>query len=234
MHADVGAQLESLSGPHLADACLALGLPVRTAPAGLGPLAPGMACRGPARPVRHVGSIDVFLEVLQWSRPDEILVIDNAGRTDEACIGDIVLMEAKAAGIAGFVIWGLHRDSRELREIGLPVFSMGALPTGPQRLNARPPDVFERALVGPHPITAADIVVADDNGVIFLPVEHLERIVEAARSVRDTEARQLAAMRQGRSFREQTRFADYVAKKQADPSYGFRAHLKAIAAAGEI
>ncbi len=234
MHAEARAQLESRTGPHLADACLALGLPVRVAPSAIGPLVPGMACSGPARPVRHVGSIDVFLEVLERSRPGDILVIDNAGRTDEACIGDIVLLEAKAAGIAGFVIWGLHRDSRELREIGLPVFSLGALPTGPQRLNVRPPDVFERALVGPHAITADDVVVGDDNGVIFLPREHLPRIADTARKVRDTEARQLAAMRQGRSFREQARFAEYLARKQDDPGYGFRAHLQAIAAAGEL
>jgi regulator of RNase E activity RraA len=234
MHEQARAQLESLTSPHLADACLSLGLPVRVAPAAVVPLVPGMACSGPARPVRHVGSIDVFLEVLERSRPGDILVIDNAGRADEACIGDIVLLEAKAAGIAGFVIWGLHRDSRELREIGLPVFSLGALPTGPQRLNVRPPDVFERALVGPHAITADDIVVADDNGVIFLPAAQLPGITEAARRVRDTEARQLAAMRQGRTFREQARFADYLARKRDDPGYGFRAHLQAIAAAGEL
>ena len=139
-----------LTTPHLADGCLRSGVPIRFAPAAVHPLDPIMACWGRARPVRHVGSIDVFFEVLESVRPGEVLVIDNGGRADEACIGDIVLLEAKAAGISGIVIWGLHRDDRELREIGFPVFSMGALPTGPQRLHARPPDIFDRASVGPH------------------------------------------------------------------------------------
>ena len=121
-------QLGGLTGPHLADGCLRCGVPIRFAPAGVQPLAPGMRCHGRALPVRHVGSIDVFMEALDHAQSGDVMVIDNGGRSDEACIGDIVLLEAMAAGIAGFVIWGLHRDSAELREIGLPVFSMGALP----------------------------------------------------------------------------------------------------------
>lgn len=227
-------QLGGLTGPHLADGCLRCGVPIRFAPVAVQALVPGMQCRGRALPVRHVGSIDVFMEALGHARPGDVMVIDNGGRTDEACIGDIVLLEARAAGIAGFVIWGLHRDSRELRDIGHPVFSMGALPTGPQRLHARPPDIFERASVGTHAITTSDVVVADDNGVLFLPQDKLAAIVEAAAAYRDTEARQLRAMREGRSYRQQTRFADYLRKRAENPAYGFRQHLKDIEAAGEV
>jgi len=227
-------QLQGLTGPHLADGCLRTGVPIRFAPADVKALVPGMECRGRALPVRHVGSIDVFFEALENLQPGDVIVIDNGGRTDEACIGDIVLLEAKAAGAAGFVIWGLHRDSKELREIGFPVFSMGALPTGPQRLHVRPPDIFERANVGQHVITSDDIVVGDANGVLFLPSAKLQAIVEAATAYRETEARQLKAMREGRSYREQTRFARYLEKRRSDPGYGFRQHLKDIEAAGEV
>jgi 4-hydroxy-4-methyl-2-oxoglutarate aldolase len=227
-------QLKSLTGPHLADGCLRCGVPVRCAPSGVQALVPGMECRGRARPVRHVGSIDVFLEALDGVSHGDVLVVDNGGRLDEACIGDIVLLEAKAAGVSAFVIWGLHRDSKELRQIGLPVFSMGALPTGPQRLHARPPDVFSSAMIGPHAITAHDIVVGDANGVLFLPEDRLPEIIDAAIAYRETEARQLKLMRDGVSFRYQTKFADYLARRPTDPDYGFRQHLKDIAAAGEV
>jgi regulator of RNase E activity RraA len=193
-----------------------------------------MRCAGRARPVRHVGSIDIFFEALNGvDHPGEILVIDNGGRLDEACVGDIVALEAKAAGIAGIVIWGLHRDSTELSDMGFPIFSLGALPTGPQRLHTRPSDIFSRATVGAHLITSNDFVVADANGVLFLPEDRLEDIVAAAITYRETEARQLTAMKAGRSYRSQVRFGEYVARREEDASYGFRQHLKEVAAAGE-
>jgi 4-hydroxy-4-methyl-2-oxoglutarate aldolase len=227
-------ELSRLTTPQLADGCLKTHVPIRCAPSALRPLALAMRCSGRARPVRHVGSIDIFFEAIHGAAWGEILVIDNGGRLDEACIGDIVALETKDAGIAGIVIWGLHRDSKELSDIGFPVFSLGALPTGPQRLHTRPADVFTRATIGAHVITSSDFVVADADGVLFLPEDRLEDIIAAAVDCRETEARQLRAMRKGQSYRGQVRFSDYLARRHQDASYGFRQHLKEIAAAGEV
>lgn len=226
--------LSKLTTAHLADGCLRTGVPIRFAPPNLRPIAGNMECRGQARPVRHVGSIDIFLEALDGVTPGDIFVIDNGGRLDEACIGDIVLLEAMATGIAGFVIWGLHRDSKELSEIGFPVFSLGSLPTGPQRVHVRPPDMFSRAVVGQQEVTPSDFVVADANGILFLPADRLYDIVPAAMTYRETEARHLKAMREGKSYRSQTRFSDYLLRREQQPNYSFRQHLKDIEAAGEV
>lgn len=227
-------QLNKLTTPYLADGCLRTGVPIRFAPAGLRPLTNNMRCAGRARPIRHVGSIDIFFEALEGCSAGDVFVIDNAARMDEACIGDIVVLEAKAAGISGFVVWGLHRDSAELSDIGFPVFSMGSLPTGPQRLHVRPPDILSQAIVGTHVITSRDFVVGDANGVLFLPEDRLEDIVAAAIAYRETEARQLKGMKEGRGYRSQTQFSAYLARRQREPSYGFRQHLKDIEAAGEV
>ena len=226
-------RLKTLTTPHLADGCLRASTPIRVAPTGLRPLLPTMQCAGRARPVRHVGSIDVFFEILEDVRPGEILVIDNGGRLDEACIGDIVALEARAADVAGLVIWGLHRDNKELSDIDFPIFSLGALPTGPQRLHARPEDVFSTAAVGQHVITSRDFVVADSNGVLFVAEDRLEAVIAAAITCRETETRQLKAMKSGQSFRDQVRFSDYLTRRADDSTYGFRQHLKSLEAAGE-
>src|SRR5512140_949228 len=78
-----------LPTPLLADACVRLGISLRLAPAGLAPVVSGSRVLGAVLPVRHAGSVDVFLEALASARPGDILVIDNAGRCDEGCIGDL-------------------------------------------------------------------------------------------------------------------------------------------------
>ena len=222
-----------LSTPHLADACLTVGVPVRCAPASLRPLSAGSACHGRVFPVRHVGSVDVFLEALECAQTADVLVVDNGGRIDEACVGDLVTLEVKNAGVRGIVIWGLHRDTAELRTLGLPVFSMGSLSSGPRRLDPQSPDCLYWARVGEWVVTAADYVVCDDDGVIFLPAAKLPQISAAASAIADRERRHAELMRTGVSFRQQTRFADYLVAREAQSDLTFRQHLKKVAGAIE-
>jgi 4-hydroxy-4-methyl-2-oxoglutarate aldolase len=67
--------------------------------------------------VRHYGSVDVFLEAFGQALAGAVLVIDNGGRSDEACVGDLAALEAEAAGVAALVVWGLHHDAPELAAI---------------------------------------------------------------------------------------------------------------------
>ena len=230
---DDGIQLDQLTTAHLADACLRVRVPLRCAPHVMRPAVAGMRASGRVRPVRHVGSVDVFLEALEEADAGDVLVVDNDGRLDESCVGDLVAREVKGAGLAGMVIWGLHRDNPEVAEIGLPLFSLGLIPAGPQRLDPRPPDTFEAANVGPHRVTSNDIVVADEDGVLFLPSERLALIVATAAGIRDTERRQALAMAGGQSLREQLQFAEYLSRRRGDPQHGFRQHLREIGGAIE-
>ena len=89
-------------------------------------------------PKCHAKGAECELEAFETAAPGDVLVVDNGGLLDEACVGDLVALEAHAAGMEGMVIWVLHRDTADIRAIGLPVFSLGAIPTGPLRLDARP------------------------------------------------------------------------------------------------
>jgi 4-hydroxy-4-methyl-2-oxoglutarate aldolase len=210
----------------VADACVRLGIPVRCAPAGLRGIFPGVSVAGPVLPVRHHGSVDVFLEAFATAKPGDVLVIDNEGRVDEGCIGDLAVLDGRVAGIAGIVCWGAHRDTAELVTLGVPVFSYGTMPAGPAGLRPRAADALERASIGQVDVTAADYVFVDVDGAVFVPKSDLPRVLEAARDIWSIEREQSRRAQSGVSMREQFGFDDYLQRRRSDPSYSLRQHLR--------
>jgi 4-hydroxy-4-methyl-2-oxoglutarate aldolase len=216
----------------IADAAVRLKLPVAACAPALRPLIPGAVLSGPAMPVTHVGSVDVILETIDDAPAGAVLVVDNGGRLDEACIGDLIALEAKLAGLTALVIWGLHRDTAQLREIGIPVFSLGAYPYGPRRVppaGRRMPTAFLDGV----PVTDADHIVADDDGILVVGPERRDELFELAASILATETAQADRMRSGTNLRTQLNFTEYRKKQAIDPTLTLRRHLQDIGSAIE-
>src|SRR5215207_2096564 len=208
----------------VADAALRLGIEARLAPVHLRALLPIPPLAGPARPVTHLGSVDVLLETIDDASPGDIMVIDNGGRLDEACVGDLMVLEAERAGLAAMVVWGLHRDTAQLREIGLPVWSLGACPYGPRRV---PPAGrrMSSAFLDGIAVSDGDHVFADADGVLVVAAEHVPELTETAQAER---------MRSGTSLREQLDFAGYRERQASDPEFTLRRHLQERGGAIEV
>ncbi len=208
----------------VADAAVRLGLPIRSAPATLLPVTPGVLYSGQARPITHLGSVDVLLETIDDAPDGAVMVVDNGGRNDEACVGDLIALEAKLAGLSAIVIWGRHRDTAQLREIGLPVHSLGASSFGPRRV---PPAgvPMRSAFFDGAAVTDADRVFGDDDGVLFVGPDRRDELLELAASILKTETAQSARMSAGDSLRAQVDFDGYRAKQAADPTMTLRRHL---------
>jgi 4-hydroxy-4-methyl-2-oxoglutarate aldolase len=222
-----------LSTPLIADAALRLKIPLRISPPGIRPVTPNQRLAGPALAVRHFGSVDVFLEAMQGAQPRQVLVIDNDGRLDEGCIGDLTALEAEHCGLAGIIVWGAHRDTPELQQIRLPIFSYGVCPSGPQRLDPRDPSALRSARFGNFLVEASDVVFADDDGCLFAAAERANELLGVAHEIRQRERHQADAIKSGHSLREQLEFAKYLEKRAADSSYTFREHLRKISGAIE-
>ncbi len=220
---------EAVATAQIADACMRLGVPIRTAPAGIRPVVPleGLVY-GSVIPVRHYGSVDIFLEALESASEGGILVIDNGGRADEACIGDLVALEVKNAKLQAILVWGLHRDTNGVLAVGLPVFSYGAYPAGPSRLDSRRPDALISARFGDFLVTADDTAFIDEDGVIFIESALVERVLAVAKTIRETEIKQTVAAIEGVSLRQQFQFQAFLKQREATEGYTFRQHITAI------
>ncbi|MFD3543555.1 RraA family protein [Streptomyces sp. NPDC058662] len=226
------------------DAGLRLGHTLTLPPLPLRPAAAGMRLSGPLRRVPHTHGVASILDALDASAPGDVLLIDNQGRTDEACVGDLVAIEARLAKIAGILVWGCHRDSDDLAVIGLPVFSLGPCPASPTPRPAPTdtgPGARGAAGTGGAGTGAAgggsgqafkavdgDIAVADSDGLVLIPAAAHHDILDTARTIVQAEQHQANQALGGISLREQLRWHDYQEQRRTDPTYTFRAHLTRI------
>lgn len=219
-------EFSSLSTPLIADACLRTNVPLRVAPTIVRPLVRGMRLAGRVLPARHRGSVDIFLEAMTKALPGDVLVIDNEGRSDESCIGDLTVLEARASGLSGIVVRGYHRDTEELVKIGFPVFSYGSYPAGPRRLDQRMSEDLSSAQWDDFSVGSNEAVLADDDGVLFVPSSAIEKVLEAAKAIWKVERKQAELIQAGKKLSEQLDFDSYLAKRDSDPSYSLRKHLR--------
>src|SRR5260370_41445382 len=127
----------------------------------------------------------------------------------------------------------MRRATADLRARGLAVFSLGANPAGPRRLDARAYDALASAVVGDWAVSREDLVLGDDDGVLFLPSPQAEEIFTLAETISDTERHQAEQIRAGVSLRSQVQFRAYLAKRETTPSLSFREHLRTVGEAIE-
>lgn len=221
-------RFQRLSVAQVADAVALLALPRRIAPSGVRSLFPGTKIAGPVCPVALHGYADHVLEGIYRGHEGDVLVLDNQGRLNEACFGDLAAYEARTQGLAGVVIWGVHRDESDLRSIGIPVFSYGTYPLGMQRVYDAPEDPFMRAHLGNHAAERGDIVFADNDGVLTVAEEDARDVLDAAERIQTSEAEQVEKIRGGTTLREQLQFDQYLAEKKKDPAFTLSAHMKKL------
>ena len=229
----INEKFSELSTPLIADACLRLNMSLRLVPPGIRPLLIQSHIAGRALPVRHYGSVDIFLEAMRTAEQGDILVIDNYGRLDEGCIGDLTALEAQASGLSGIIVWGAHRDTIGLMEINFPIFSYGTCPAGPQRLDPRDADALTTAHFGQLQLTNEDVVFADTDGVLFVRGQDVAQVFSTAHDIWEKERKQAQRIQSGQKLREQLQFEEYLVQRQNDERYTFRQHLRSIGGAIE-
>jgi regulator of RNase E activity RraA len=127
----------------------------------------------------------------------------------------------------------LHRDTADILAIGLPVFSSGAIPTGPLEVAPRDSQALISARVGEHTVSTSDVVVGDDDGAVVLPDDRVAEILDVAEGIRDTERRQAERIRGGSTLRQQVEFASFLESRKRNAKLTFREHLRAVGGAIE-
>jgi 4-hydroxy-4-methyl-2-oxoglutarate aldolase len=122
--------------------------------------------------------------------PGTVLVVAGAAESRTAILGDLVARSLLATGIVAVVTDGLIRDSREVHEIGLPVWARGVTPIASAK--AGPGYVGGSVLLGGVLVHDGDVVVADADGVVIWPAAEVHVRLEAADARRRADDERLA------------------------------------------
>ena len=166
---------------------------------GLVPLEPQADIAGQAFTVAYLpaghmgGTVGDFLDDLG---PGDVIAIDNRGRTDCTVWGNIMTEVAKHRGIEGTVIDGVNRDLQESREYDYPIWSRrGHMRTGKDRVTLQA--VMVPICLGMVRVDPGDLIRADSNGVVVVPLIHVERVLETAEAIEIKEDAILSEIRKG-------------------------------------
>ncbi|UXW85409.1 RraA family protein [Microbacterium azadirachtae] len=154
------------------------------------------APKAAAGPATHIAT-----PLVAVAEPDDVVVIDNHGRTDVSCWGGLLAEAAARRGVVGVIVDGACRDVQESAALGLPLYARAAVPVSARgRIVQQAAD--ERIQVAGVPVASYDYVIADVNGVVFVAADQAERVVRLARRIADREERMAEAVRAGRDVSE--------------------------------
>jgi regulator of RNase E activity RraA len=126
----------------------------------------------------------------------DVIIIDNRGDLNNNCWGEILSMGAKKKGVSGVIVDGAARDIDACKEFGFPVYARGTVPiTARGRIME---ESFNEVIrVGDVQVRPGDIVMADINGVVIIPVEKLDEVLQAAEEILKKEEAMVEELRKG-------------------------------------
>jgi 4-hydroxy-4-methyl-2-oxoglutarate aldolase len=162
----------------------------------LRPAWPGARIAAPAYPVGCTPGDNLAVHVAVTKAPrGSVLVVDVGQVADRGYWGEVLTTGAEAAGLVGLVLDGGVRDVAALEAHGFPVFSATIALTGASK--DKPGTVGSPVRVGGVEVAAGDWIVADVDGVTFVPAAALDDVVAAGRGREAKEAGFFEALRSG-------------------------------------
>ncbi|MCI9442323.1 MAG: RraA family protein [Ruminococcus sp.] len=151
---------------------------------------------GLTKSTTHMG-----VNAIEAAKEGDVIVIDNGGREDVNCWGGVLSTGAKFKGVSGVVIDGCCRDLDECVELGFPVYARSTIcATARGRVMEEATNVMV-SFCGVQ-VRPGDVVIADITGVVFIPQERLEDVIEKGEMLLKKETAMCADIKAGMSMLE--------------------------------
>lgn len=107
---------------------------------------------------------------LYHAQSGDIVVVDARGDLTSGVFGEMMMTYFKGRGGLGVVIDGAIRDSAEIKKLGLGLWLRGVTPNFHTQTNIFPFAVNVPVACGGVTVLPGDIIVADDDGAVVVPI----------------------------------------------------------------
>ena len=125
-------------------------------------------------------------QAISMGAAGDVIVVDGAGDASNALVGELMMMDAEARGIAGFVIDGAVRDVDVFAQGEFGCFARAVSHKGPYKDG--PGEINVAVSVGGQVVQPGDVVVGDADGVVVIPAEHAAAVLALAQKKEADEA----------------------------------------------
>jgi len=142
-------------------------------------IVPGSRVAGPARTALCApGDNTMVHAVVAHASPGDVLVLTSAEPAPVALVGELLVTQARARGVAGILVDGAVRDLDQLVEMGLPIWARFVRAQGATKGKVGRLDV--PVVVGGAEIRPGDVVVMDCDGATALPSGRVDEVLPLA------------------------------------------------------
>jgi 4-hydroxy-4-methyl-2-oxoglutarate aldolase len=144
---------------------------------------------------------ELELRAVDTCGPDSVFVAAAHGSTRSAVWGELLSTAARNQGCVGAIVDGNVRDLGKVREMGFPVFAVGASPYDSQN-RQRVIDLDVPVEIAGVVFSPDDLVIADSDGIVVVPAHCEAEAIRRAWDKVHTENRIRDAIRGGMNATE--------------------------------
>lgn len=146
---------------------------------------------GPALTVKcRPGDNLMIHKALTMAQPGDVIVVDAGGDLTNSLFGEIMTATAIGRGVAGVVLNGAVRDSEEIGQGTFPLYAAGVTHRGPYKDG--PGEINVPIAIDGMVVHPGDLVIGDADGLLCVPFDDVESVLEATRKKMDAEKKTLA------------------------------------------
>jgi regulator of RNase E activity RraA len=116
--------------------------------------------------------------VLYHVQDGDVVVVDARGDMRSGIFGDMMSTYFKGRGGAGIIIDGVMRDRPNVEKLDLALWLKGWSPNYHVQTDIYPYAVNVTIACGGVTVVPGDIIVADDDGAVVVPVSMAEAVIE--------------------------------------------------------